>query len=227
VINRLFKGLLDFMIPQLCVSCREPVEENRKFICEKCSEKLIPFGTSHPWHNDLVSSSVINDSFSLYRFIKDSPIQYLLHSLKYEKMKSIGILLGNEIASAIPLSVKFDFAIPVPLHKAKERERTYNQSDYICRGIAEELKINVLPELLIRTRFTKSQTKMDRNQRIENVKDAFQINPKYPREAAGKNIILVDDVITTGSTILECVHILKNSGANYIITCSAAYDALD
>jgi ComF family protein len=226
VINRLFKGLLDFMIPQLCVSCREPVEENRKFICQKCVGKLVPFGSGHPWQNELAGRKVINGSFSLYCFIKDSPIQHLLHSLKYEKMKSIGILLGKEIASAIPVSVKFDFAVPVPLHKAKERERTYNQSDYICRGIAEGLKIKVLPKLLTRTRFTKSQTKMDRNQRIENVKDAFRINPKYPEDAAGKNIILVDDVITTGSTILECAQVLNNSGANYVSVCSAAYDAL-
>lgn len=227
MINRLFKGLLDFIIPQLCVSCREPVEENRKFICEKCSEKLVFFGSGHPWHNELTGRGVINDSFSLYRFIKDSPVQHLLHSLKYEKMKSIGILIGKEIASAIPLSVKFDLAVPVPLHKAKQRERTYNQSDYICRGIAEKLEINVLSRLLTRRRFTKSQTKMDRNQRIENVKDAFCINPKYHGAAAGKNIILVDDVITTGSTIFECAQVLKKSGANYIIACSAAYDALD
>jgi len=227
VIKRLFNGILDFIIPPLCVSCGSPVDEKNGFICLKCRAMLIRFDTYPPWRNEYISLGYINDSLSMYRFVKDSPVQHLLHSLKYEKMKSIGLMLGKEIAEIIPPSVKFDYAVPVPLHRAKERERTYNQSEFICRGIAEIPGITVIPKLLERNRFTKSQTKMDKHQRIDNVKNAFEINPKHKGTVTGKNIVLADDVITTGATILECSRVLKEAGAGYVLVCSAAYDALD
>lgn len=227
MIKRLFKELLDFIIPQLCISCGSPVEENQGFLCRNCAGKLVRFDAQHPWRNNFISMGYINNSLSLYRFVKDTPIQHLLHSMKYEKMKSIGIVLGNEIARIIPLAIKFDIVTPVPLHTAKERERTYNQSEFISRGIMEIKQIPVLPKLLSRNRFTKSQTKMDKFERIENVRGAFEINPKYQEFISGKNVILVDDVITTGSTILECARVLKENKAGYVLVCSAAYDALD
>lgn len=227
MVNRLFKELLDFIIPPLCVSCGSPVEENRRFVCHGCVEKLTRFSSQHPWRDEYISRDYINDSLSLYQFIKDTPIQHLLHSLKYEKMKSIGIMLGKELAGIIPRGIKFDYTVPVPLHTAKERERTYNQSEFICRGIADVLEITVLPKLLKRTRFTKSQTKMDKHERIENVRNVFEINSKHKGTSEEKNIVLVDDVITTGSTILECAKVLKEAGAGYVLVCSTAYDALD
>lgn len=147
--------------------------------------------------------------------------------MKYEKMSSIGIMLGRNIADVIPRNIKYDFLVPVPLHISKKRERTYNQSDFICRGISEITGIPVLPRLLKRNRFTKSQTKMDKIQRIENVRGAFEVNPLHAELIRGKNVILADDVITTGSTILECARILKENRAGHVLICSAAYDALD
>jgi ComF family protein len=225
--KNIFRGILDFIIPPLCISCEAPLEKENSFTCTGCSKKLVRYESEHPWKNAYILNGTIDNSFSLYQFIADTPVQHLLHSLKYEKMKSIGIKLGKEIAENMPKTSKIDLAVPVPLHFAKLRERTYNQSDYICRGIGSNRKIDTIPKLLKRNRFTKSQTKLDKYARQENVRSAFELNPKYKEVIQGKNIILVDDVITTGATILECARVLKESGAAYVIVCSAAYDALD
>jgi ComF family protein len=227
MLKNFFKGILDFVIPSLCVSCEGLLDNSESYLCSRCSEKLAAFTGEHPWKKVHISSGLIDGSFSLYQFIKDTPIQHLLHSMKYEKMKSIGVKLGKEIGKNLNGGVRYDYAVPVPLHIAKARERTYNQSEYICRGIIKVTGSELIPRLILRNRFTKSQTKLDKSARQDNVRGAFEINPKYRNLIPGKNIILADDVITTGATILECARILRENGAGSVMICSAAYDALD
>jgi len=221
--------MLGFALPNVCIACDSILEGNIQFICNNCRSKLVRFEDAHPWKEEQIRAGTIDDSFSLYRFIAGSEIQALLHAMKYEKMKSIGKMFGAEIGEALAakIKLKFDYAIPVPLHKAKERERTYNQSDYICKGICSVLKTECLSRSLIRTRFTKSQTKLTRAERQANIQGAFRINPKQREKIEGKNIILTDDVMTTGSTILECAGVLKQNGCGNVILCSIAYDLLD
>jgi ComF family protein len=118
--------------------------------------------------------------------------------------------------------MKYNIIIPVPLHRTKQRERGYNQSEYVCTGIYEILNLEVIPNGLKRIRYTKTQTKLNREERKENVTNAFELNEKYLNKIQGKNIILVDDVITTGATILECGRILKANNCGKILTCSIA-----
>jgi len=148
--------------------------------------------------------------------------------MKYEKMKSIGVLFGREIGSRISeMNFSADYIIPVPLHKSRVRDRTYNQSEYICKGINEILNIEILENCLERTRFTETQTHLNKQQRKQNMLGAFKINKKYLNIIRDKNIILTDDVITTGATILECASILKSAGCGKLIVSSAAYAILD
>lgn len=227
MLKKLFTEILDFVIPPLCVSCNNPLNKSDLYLCSECSPKLVLFESVHPWKKEYISMGYMDSSFSLYRFVKDTPIQHLLHAFKYEKMKSIGLMLGKEIAKNITTDMKFDYTIPVPLHTVKFRERTYNQSEYLCRGIDETANTEMIPKLLLRNRFTKSQTNLNRTERHDNVKGAFEINNKYKDLIYNKNIVLADDVITTGATILECARVLKKNGANYIMICSAAYDAIN
>ncbi len=227
MLKRLFNGLLEFVIPPLCVSCENPLETYDEYLCSDCSEQLTLFNDIHPWTNACISNGIIDNSFSLYRFIKHTPIQHLLHSMKYEKMKSIGVKLGKEIAKNLPYGINFDYCTPVPLHIAKKRERTYNQSEFICRGMCKITGTITIYNLLKRIKFTKSQTRIHKTERIENVRGAFELNTKYIHTIRDKNIIVVDDVITTGATILECARVLKEAGAGNVFVCSAAYDALD
>lgn len=229
IIKNSIKGLLSFALPNTCLACGEVLEPGDEFVCPTCRSKLVPFNDAHPWKTEEISLGTIDDSLSLYRFVVGSEIQALLHSMKYEKMKSIGRLFGREIGARIAQhsEIKYDYAVPVPLHRAKERDRTYNQSHWICRGICDELQTALLDRSIKRIRFTQTQTKLQRTERQKNVRGAFEINPKFKNTIAGRNIILADDVITTGSTILECARVLKQSGAGKVMICSIAYDALD
>jgi ComF family protein len=228
VIKQILKGFLGFALPNTCLSCEAVLNSGSGFICSQCSSKLVKFDENHPWKDEEITRGNIDDSFSIYRFVEGSEIQTLLHALKYEKMKSVGTMFGREIGARISKmnGAKFDFAVPVPLHRAKERERTYNQSLFICKGIGETLNVGVLDKCLKRNRFTETQTRLHKSQRKENVHGAFEINPKFKQRVAGKNIILADDVITTGATILECARVLKENGCGKILVCSAAYAVL-
>jgi ComF family protein len=147
--------------------------------------------------------------------------------MKYQKVRSAGRLLGEEIANRLPGNAPaFDYIIPVPLHKAKLRERTYNQSLYIAEGISSATGTPILEGAVNRTRFTSTQTKLNRAERKENVLQAFDADPEHIDDIRGKRIILTDDVITTGATILECASVLKRSGSGPIWICSAAYAEL-
>ncbi len=219
------RGILNFVLPPVCVCCDNVLNKNYDFVCGSCLAKLKKVDASHNiWGDRVHRVSFEGNALSLFWFIEGTEIQHILHALKYSRMKSIGALfgkmLGEEIRKRYPGS--YDFAVPVPLHKSRLRERTYNQSSYICRGIGETLRIQPLDKCLKRTRFTRTQTKLSINEREENVRDAFDLNPKFSRSIKGKNIVLVDDVITTGSTILECTRVLKNGGCGEIIICSIA-----
>ncbi len=228
LLSRTFRGVIDFALPPICICCGNVLSAEQRFICISCKNKLKPFDESHPWKDEYIGKEIIDDSFSLYWFIEGTEIQNVLHSMKYEKMKSIGVLFGKEIGTRIRvMDFSADYIIPVPLHKSRVRDRTYNQSEYIFKGINEILNIEILDDCLKRTRFTETQTHLNKQQRKQNMLGAFKINKKYINIIKDKNIILTDDVITTGATILECASILKSAGCAKLIVCSAAYAILD
>lgn len=110
--------------------------------------------------------------------------------------------------------------IPVPLHKTRIRERGFNQSLLLCISISSQLNIDYSDKVLVRTRYTQSQTKLNASKRQKNVANAFQV--KSAESIRGKTIILVDDVITTGATMNACAQALARCGASEIILISAA-----
>jgi len=235
MIKKLLKEIIDFALPPVCVCCdntllhnsleQNTLEQNTTFVCSGCLSKLKKVDEMHNiWGDRVHKVNFSGKALSLFWFIEDTEIQHILHALKYSGMKSIGRMfgkiIGNEIQKRYPGS--YNYAVPVPLHKSKLRERTFNQSYYICRGISESLSIHPLEKCLKRSRYTKTQTKLSINEREENVRNAFKLNDKYKETVKGKNIILIDDVITTGSTILECARVLKISGCGEITICSIA-----
>lgn len=225
---KLYNGFLNFILPNTCLACGDTVEENQNFLCKTCYGKLEPFSDTHPWQAEKISEGLIDNSISVFWFREGTPIQSLFHALKYQKIKSAGIMLGEEIGKCIAglPAEKFDMIIPVPLHRAKQRDRSYNQSEYVAKGINSKLKLPVIVDAVRRTRFTPTQTKLNKAQRRENVSGAFEVNKKRINDITGKNIILCDDVITTGATILECAAELKRSGCGRLWICSAAYAEL-
>jgi competence protein ComFC len=225
VIKKILNRILSFALPSICINCEAPLDEDSKYLCRDCSSQLIPLDHKLDIINERFRNTPYTDeALSIFLFREGTPIQSLIHGLKYRQMKSIGRTYGKKLGEAIAdnYDTKYDLIIPVPLHKTKRRERGYNQSDYICTGMNETLHLDVTSDCLKRTRYTKTQTQLTREERKENVSNAFELNKKYSDKILRRNIILVDDVITTGATILECARILKENHCGKLLTCSIA-----
>jgi ComF family protein len=146
-----------------------------------------------------------------YFFRKGNRIQTLVHQMKYHGQKEIGELLGKEIGKALRKSplADVDMVLPVPLHPDKLRKRGYNQSEWIARGICAEIHKPLNVTSLIRRSSAGTQTKKKRYERWENVEKGFGLS--HPDALAGKYVLLVDDVLTTGATLEACIHAVQRS----------------
>ena len=137
-------------------------------------------------------------------------VKNLMHQLKYKKQEDIGAFFGDWYGSLMKEENALhhiDAVVPVPLHPKKEKKRTYNQVSLFAKQIAEHLQVDFAPELLVRTKNTKTQTKKDRQLRWENIQNAFESNASKNKKY--KHILLVDDVITTGATLEACTRALS------------------
>lgn len=225
-INENLTAFCDYFLPRFCVSCSKKLDINEKVICNKCltnisraTEDRISFEYQKKFNKD----KIISDFFSMFIFEKDRELQNAIHELKYQNKFKVGIFLGELLAIELKIcrpDWQFDIILPIPLHQLKKAERGYNQSYYISLGIKHILDKKVNTKSVKRTKYTQSQTKMNLIERKENISGAFQVKRKKMIE--GKNILLIDDVITTGATITECGKILLDSGANKIYAASIA-----
>ncbi len=218
--------LIDFIFPPACVACSRLLINAERHVCRPCWDSIPRLTGDHPLFLDtkqkLLDTGVITDLVSVFLFEKDGVFQKLAHALKYDGFGSVGILLGREIGNAmLRRGVRADLLVPVPLHKAKLRERGFNQAERIACGISQATNIPLRADLIQRRRVTKTQTKLSLLERRLNVDGAFS-------PATGEKVIdgiicvLVDDVITTGATISSCAKELIEAGASGIIAVSAA-----
>jgi len=152
----------------------------------------------------------------------------LIHLLKYERIAPVAAPLGGMLARSIAelLSGTAPLIVPVPLHKSRRHARGFNQSELIARAAVRSLpqRLEVLEGALIRQRDTISQVGLSREERIQNVRDAFRV--AQPSRVKGRDILLVDDVMTTGTTLSECARLLKEAGAERVwaATVARAFD---
>jgi len=145
-------------------------------------------------------------------------IQNLIHALKYQGCKSLGVALGKyagiQVRPMIPPELDL-VLIPIPLHPIKLRERGYNQSDYIAEGFAVSLQLPVRKDILRRIKNTVTQTQLTAEERHQNMQDAFSVKKNVDLTKV-KNVILIDDVLTTGSTMNSAAEVLKKVGIQRI-----------
>lgn len=149
-------------------------------------------------------------------------MQGLIHELKYRNNTEAGIFLGQELGMSIkeaPLFQDLDYLIPIPLHPKRERERGYNQSMMIAQGIAEVTSIPIGGDFLYRKVNTVTQTHKSKEERWHNVKDIFGL--RHAEQLKGKSVLLIDDVLTTGSTLESCARVLSTVPA-ITISCATA-----
>ncbi len=202
------------LFPHFCAGCGTDVLHKDSSICGRCIHRL-PDTSFHTLENNLVEKIFwgripVQAAMAAYYFTKDSLLQTLLHELKYRGNKELGFHLGQLMGVLLKESARFnpDVLVPVPLHPKKEKERGFNQSTLLCKGIASVLNVPVEESLLLKKYPGSSQTKKNRLERWENVEVGFEKNPKA--SGSGKTVLLVDDVITTGATLEACGHILTD-----------------
>jgi len=206
-------ALSDIVYPKVCPCCDSSLSLQEHDICFKCRVSL-PFTDFHTYDNNPVAQAFwgkipIEATTALLHFQKAGMVQSLLHELKYRRKKDIGIFLGKQLAyqlSEHPVFQTVDKVIPVPLHPKKQRKRGYNQSSIIAQGFCSIHRAKLSENVLIRNHFTATQTKKNRWQRWNNVDGRFLL--KYPKLINEKHILLIDDVVTTGSTLEACAKVL-------------------
>lgn len=208
---------LDTFMPRRCKLCGCRLAEDEKTLCLCCSLKL-PLTDDYlsPYDNNtarlLWGRMPIERATALMYYYPESFSALLIYKLKYGNQPEIGEWLGEYIAnSSMPYNLfnDIDLIIPMPIHKRRERERGYNQSHEFARGIGNISNIKVCNNIVERSRYTISQTKLTHADRTKNVKDAFTL--LHPDKIRGKHILLVDDIITTGATIAACANVLAET----------------
>ena len=213
-ISSLLDDFISLIYPKICLGCDNPLLKHEQCICTFCQFHIPKTNNFKIKENDLQKlfwgKVQLDHTAALYEFVKDSPLQKMIHALKYEENKKVGIYLGKQIAYGIEESIFFkdiDYIIPVPLHSKKEKLRGYNQSMCIAKGIQNILKTEIDTKTLKRTVDTESQTKKNKYSRWENVGNVFEVTNL--EKLKHKHILLIDDVITTGSTLESSVITLQ------------------
>jgi ComF family protein len=177
-----------------------------------------------------LAEGYVDEFSSCYYFQEGGVFQKLVHSLKYNAITAFGVELGTHIGAVLKEKTEvrsIDAIIPIPLHKLKQRERGYNQSESLCQGIAQVLHRPMALSLVKRLKNTVSQTHLSAEERNRNVGDAFEIPDDKRLFVDGKALLIIDDVITTGSTIQAVARVLKEAGAARVIAASAALAKLE
>jgi ComF family protein len=168
----------------------------------------------------------ISTSFacSIFYFEKENILQNIIHQIKYKNEKKLGIFMGKLMGLKINDLIKahnIDFMIPMPIHPKKEKKRGYNQAALLCVGINSINKLDYIENAIVKIQHTETQTKKSRIERWRNVEQVF--NVPNPQMILGKNILIIDDVITTGASTEACGQILLEHGANSISICGLAH----
>ena len=219
--------ILDILFPPICLNCKKTLEGSEKDtgICALCLSKIIihttlfcPTCRARLPENKKVchlDSSYLLAATTNYQ----DEVKNLIHQLKYQSWtrleKPIRCLVETYLKN-LASQFKNYLVVPIPLHKTRQRERGFNQAELIGKIISENLNLPLEKNILTRTKETKSQTDFkDWEQRKNNLVGAFRVI--RPEAVAGKNIILVDDVYTSGATINEAIKILRLSDAKKII----------
>jgi len=209
VIKEIFAGLADMAWPNLCLLCEHPLMSGEQYVCLNCLYELPTIFEASFRENKTADRFLGKIEFeraaSGFRYTKDSSIQKALELLKYKGEKEIGRCLSR--VSALRLSEQgffkdIDALIPVPLHKKKQKKRGYNQSEWIAKGISEVTSIPVNTDILGRTVHNASQTTKNLWHRWGNAQGLFEL--KSTVGCSGMHLLLVDDVLTSGSTLEAC-----------------------
>lgn len=216
-LNSTGNAFISLLFPNHCLVCNGGEIQSCDPICSGCFQKLTCIQLKNRVQ-ELTIKDDIDVALSGWDF--GEILRPVIHSLKYQERAKIGKFLGEKLGERLKSYSfpKMDYLIPVPLHPVKYRDRGFNQAEWIAIGLGNELGIKVIPHLMKRVKYTISQTTLNRKERLKNMKLAFRIT----KNVKEKNIGIVDDVLTTGSTISSMATVLKDAGAKSIVALTVA-----
>jgi len=195
------------IVAPFCEKCSEPFEGaiTSEFTCANCAHRRIHFDAA----------------VSAYR--GRGIVREIIHEFKYGRQIHLRHLVARWLQAALDderiRGCQFDIIVPVPLHAARQRERGFNQASLLAGLLSAQISIPSKP-LLDRIRYTTTQTALDRSERMENLHNAFRLRKNA--DVRGLRVLLIDDVLTTGSTLSECARVLKRAGALSVHAATAA-----
>ncbi|HIN03163.1 MAG TPA: ComF family protein [Candidatus Marinimicrobia bacterium] len=210
-------AFISLFFPNQCLVCKGGDFHSSDPICPDCLQQMNP----HPIENRVKELTVNNGiDMALAGWDFGDELRTAVHSLKYEERARIGSFLGKVLGERLHLKTiqELDYLIPVPLHPVKFRDRGFNQAEWIAIGVGKATQKPVQTGLMKRMKYTISQTTLNREERLNNMKQAFRIT----KDVTDKKIGIVDDVLTTGSTISSMASVLKDAGARTIVALTVA-----
>lgn len=208
--------ILDFISPRLCVVCGQRLAPTERSLCSVCLFHL-PRTDFHqkPLDNPMAQLfwglAPIEKAAALFYYHPHSETAQLVYRLKYNNRPDIGEDMGRVIANELQATDFFsdiDVLLPVPLASKRLRQRGYNQSEQLAIGISDITHLPIVTKVLRRKHFQQSQTTLNRWQRQENVEDTFWL--KDGSQLQDKHVLLIDDICTTGATLISCANTLKD-----------------
>lgn len=229
-------ALASLVYPPACVACATAVEPN-EFLCDACDDKITrivppfcarcsePFAGAidHEFRCANCAQREIYFEATVAAYRSRGIVRKILLDFKYGRQMYLRHLVGRWLCAALNDSrlrgQNFDVIVPVPLHPARQRQRGFNQAELLAEVLNAHMSIKQM-SILRRIRFTKTQTAFDRAERMENLRNAFRL--RRGADVRGLRVLLVDDVLTTGSTLSECARVLKEAGAQSIFAATAA-----
>ncbi|TDD99859.1 ComF family protein [Flavobacterium cellulosilyticum] len=223
----MFKSIINLFYPPVCAGCHSLLLSNENVICTVCRHN-IPLTNHHlnpenEAFKKFYGRIPVEFTSAMLYFHKKGIVQELIHNLKYKGHEEIGTVLGEWYAADLINSTiinSIDEIIPVPLHKRKLRERGYNQVTDFGLALSNGLNIPYNPTIVVRNIYSKTQSKKNLLNRSEGIDTIFDVS--FTEKDHNKHFLLIDDVITTGSTLEACSHaLLKIPGAKISIVCMA------
>jgi len=225
--NKLLKTYLNealhLIYPHVCICCQHKLEESEDYICKSCYSAFDKFFLPEESNEAVVArlkkhfptQSVIKEGSALYRFHKGGLLQEVIYSIKYSGLQALAIELGARLGQHILSTQKatdWEAILPVPLHPVKFIERGYNQSEALAQGMSQVMNIPVIRDAVERIKYTNSQTGLSSSKRRENMREVFRIQKALEL----KRVLLVDDVLTTGATLVALSHKLTMADVKHI-----------
>lgn len=220
--------LLNLIFPKICMTCGHDLLKHETSICRFCIEHL-PYTHFHEKQNNKIEQLFwgridIERATALLTYTKGGNVQKILKAIKYRDQKELAIKMGELFGKHLLKSNwlnGIDLIIPVPLHPKKLKERGYNQSELLAKGISNATGLSINTNTLKRIVHTSTQTKKNRYDRFLNIDGVFSLGET--EQQVFNHILLVDDVITTGSTLEGCAKMLKQIHGARVSIATLAY----